>query len=85
MCASTADKVEIMSPPEGSVPGDMISCEGFPRNPDPIMNPKKKIFETVAPDLMVNGDFVGTYKGAALVVEGKGPMKAQTLKNVKIK
>lgn len=85
MCASTADKVEIMSPPEGAVPGDLISCEGFPRNPDPIMNPKKKIFETVAPDLLVNGDLVGTYKGAALIVEGKGPMKSQTLKNVNIK
>lgn len=85
MCASTPEKVEIMSPPVGSVPGDLIMCEGYPRNPDPIMNPKKKIFETVAPDLMVNGDFVGTYKGAALIVEGKGPMKAQTLKNVIIK
>lgn len=85
MCASTPEKVEIMSPPEGSVPGDLIVCEGYSRNPDPIMNPKKKIFETVAPDLMVNGDFVGTYKGAALIVEGKGPMKAQTLKNVIIK
>lgn len=85
MCASTPEKVEIMSPPDGAVPGDLISCEGFPRNPDPIMNPKKKIFETVAPDLKVNGEFVGTYKGSALVVEGKGAMKSQTLKNVNIK
>lgn len=85
MCASTPDKVEIMSPPDGAVPGDLIICEGYPRNPDPIMNPKKKIFETVAPDLKVNDNFVGTYKGAALIVEGKGPMKSQTLKNVIIK
>lgn len=85
MCASTSDKVEVMSPPAGAVPGDLVSCEGFPRNPDPIMNPKKKIFETVAPDLTVNGDLVGTYKGKALVVEGKGPIKSQTLKNVNIK
>lgn len=85
MCASTPDKVEIMSPPAGAVPGDLISCEGYPRNPDAIMNPKKKIFETVAPDLMVNGDNVGTYKGAALIVEGKGAMTSQTLKNVNIK
>lgn len=85
MCASTPDKVEVMSPPDGAVPGDLISCEGFPRNPDPIMNPKKKIFETVAPDLKVNADLVGTYQGARLVVEGKGPMKSQTLKNVNIK
>lgn len=85
MCASTPDKVEIMSPPSGAVPGDLIICEGYPRNPDPIMNPKKKIFETVAPDLMVNGSLEGTFKGAKLVVEGKGSMKSQTLKNVNIK
>lgn len=85
MCASSPDKVEIMSPPDGAVPGDLVTCEGFPRNPDAIMNPKKKIFETVAPDLMVNKDLVGTYKGAALVVEGKGAMKSQTLRNVNIK
>jgi aminoacyl tRNA synthase complex-interacting multifunctional protein 1 len=86
MCASTPEKVEVMSPPAGAVPGDLISCEGFPRNPDaPFMNPKKKIFETVAPELMVNGDLIGTYKGKPLIVEGKGPMKSQTLKNVNIK
>lgn len=85
MCASTPEKVEIMSPPAGAVPGDLISCEGYGRNPDSIMNPKKKIFETVAPDLQVNGDLVGTYKGANLIVEGKGPITAQTLKNVNIK
>lgn len=85
MCASTPEKVEILSPPAGALIGDLIQCEGYVRNPDPIMNPKKKIFETVAPDLLVNSDFVGTYKGAALVVEGKGPIKSQTLKNVIIK
>jgi aminoacyl tRNA synthase complex-interacting multifunctional protein 1 len=86
MCASTPEKVEIMAPPAGSVPGDLISCEGFERNPDqPFMNPKKKIFEAVAPDLKVNGENVGTYKGAPLIVQGKGPIKSQTLCNVIIK
>ncbi|KAG5671401.1 hypothetical protein PVAND_001599 [Polypedilum vanderplanki] len=86
MCASTPEKVEIMDPPSNSIPGDLVSCEGFTRNPDqPFMNPKKKIFETVAPDLKVNEDLIGTYKGAQLFVEGKGPIKSQTLKNVIIK
>lgn len=49
------------------------------------MNPKKKIFESVAPDLKVNDLFEGTYQGAKLVVEGKGPIKSQTLKGVNIK
>lgn len=49
------------------------------------MNPKKKIFETVAPDLKVNESFEGTFKGARLVVEGKGPITSQSLKGVNIK
>lgn len=86
MCASSPDKVEVMNPPAGSVPGDLIQCEGIARNPDsPFMNPKKKIFESVAPDLKVNGELIGTYKGAKLFVEGKGPILSQTLKNVIIK
>jgi len=85
MCASTPEKVEILSPPNGAEPGDLVSCNGYGRNPDPIMNPKKKIFETVAPDLKVNDEFVATYKGAVWVVDGKGSIKSQTLKNVIIK
>jgi aminoacyl tRNA synthase complex-interacting multifunctional protein 1 len=86
MCASTPEKVEVMDPPSGAEPGDLVSCTGFTRNPDlPFMNPKKKIFETVAPDLKVNGDLIGTYKGAQLFVEAKGPIKSQTLKDVNIK
>ena len=86
MCASSPEKVEIMEVPAGSVPGDRVVCEGFTRNADqPFMNPKKKIFEGVAPDLKVNDNLLGTYKGVLLTVEGKGPIKSKTLKNVNIK
>lgn len=85
MCASTPEKVEVLSPPEGSVPGDLVHCEGYPRTPDAQMNPKKKIFETCAPDLKTNDALVACYKGAALHVPGKGNVVAQTLKNVQVK
>lgn len=85
MCASTPDKVEILSPPEGSQPGDVVECDSYPRNPDSVLNPKKKIFETCAPDLRTDGDLVATYKGIPLKVPGKGIVKAQTLANVQIK
>ncbi|XP_052843612.1 aminoacyl tRNA synthase complex-interacting multifunctional protein 1 [Drosophila gunungcola] len=85
MCASTPDKVEVLSPPAGAVPGDLVHCEGYPRQPDAQLNPKKKIFEACAPDLMTNGDLVACYKGAALHVPGKGNVVAQTLKNVNVK
>lgn len=85
MCASSPEKVEILAPPEGSVPGDLVHVEGYPRVPDAVMNPKKKIFETVAPDLHTNGELLACYKDKSFVVPGKGPVKAQTLKNVHVK
>lgn len=85
MCASSAEKVEVLSPPSGAVPGDLVHCEGYTRNPDAQLNPKKKIFETCAPDLKTNESLVACFKGAALNVPGKGVVLAQTLKNVSVK
>lgn len=85
MCASSSDKVEVLLPPSGVSPGDLVSCEGYPREPEPQLNPKKKIFETCAPDLKTNDDKVACYKGSPLVVPGKGPIVAPTLKGVNVK
>lgn len=85
MCASTPEKVEVLTPPPGSVPGDLVHCEGYERRPDAQMNPKKKIFETVAPDLHTNGELVACYKDGALYVPGKGEIHSTTLKNVQVK
>lgn len=85
MCASSPEKVEILTPPQGAVPGDLVQCEGYPREPEAILNPKKKIFETCAPDLLTNDDKVACYKGAPLVVPGKGAVVAPTLKGVNVK
>ncbi|BFG05339.1 aminoacyl tRNA synthase complex-interacting multifunctional protein 1 [Drosophila madeirensis] len=85
MCASTPDKVEVLSPPVGAVPGDLVHCEGYTRQPDAQLNPKKKVFETCAPDLMTNADLVACYKGSALHVPGKGNVVSQSLKNVNVK
>lgn len=85
MCASTPEKIEVLNAPVGSVPGDLVHCEGYARAPDAQLNPKKKIFEIVAPDLRTNDELIAVYKGAALYVPGKGPITAQTLKNVNVK
>ncbi|XP_024083738.1 aminoacyl tRNA synthase complex-interacting multifunctional protein 1 [Cimex lectularius] len=85
MCASTPDKVEVLSPPIGSSPGDVITVSGYKHNPDPVLNPKKKIFETVAPDLKTDSDCIATYKGARWSVEGKGYVSANTLIGAPIK
>lgn len=77
--------MEILVPPPGSQPGDLVHVEGYPRIPDPVLNPKKKVFETVAPDLKTNAEKVATYKGAAWTVEGKGVVTAPSLVGVAIK
>ncbi|XP_065077922.1 aminoacyl tRNA synthase complex-interacting multifunctional protein 1 [Ochlerotatus camptorhynchus] len=85
MCASTPDKVEVLAPPIGSVPGDLVHVEGYPREADALMNPKKKIFETVAPDLHTNEQLIACYKEGEFFVPGKGRVLSQTLKNVQVK
>lgn len=85
MCASTPEKVEILCPPQNCVPGDRVTCENYPGEPDALLPPKKKIFEQVAPDLKTNSEFLATYKLSPLVVLNKGPLKANTLAGVQIK
>lgn len=85
MCASTPEKVEILSPPEGSQPGDLVEFENYTRNPDSILNPKKKIFETCAPDLKTDSNKVATYKGVPFTVPGKGVVTAPSLTDVQVK
>lgn len=85
MCASTPDLVEVLIPPNGCQPGDPVECDGYKRQPDPVMNPKKKIFENVAPDLHVNNQLQACYKGVPFMVPGKGNVLSKTLKNVPVK
>nr|XP_046272014.1 uncharacterized protein LOC124073656 isoform X2 [Scatophagus argus] len=53
--------------------------------PDKELNPKKKVWEQIQPDLRTDGHCVATYKGAAFEVISKGVCKAQTLSDTQIK
>ncbi|XXQ38978.1 tRNA-binding domain-containing protein [Plasmodiophora brassicae] len=78
MCASNADRtvVELISPPEGAVPGDIVTIAGanVPPAPPAQVNPKKKgnAWETSAPLFKTNAERVATFAGAPLQVIGKG-------------
>lgn len=86
MCASTPEKVEIMEVDPSCKPGQRVSCPAFASRPDlPFMNPKKKIWETVAPDLAVSSDGKAVYKGEVLLVEGNTPMTAPSLRDCPVK
>jgi aminoacyl tRNA synthase complex-interacting multifunctional protein 1 len=79
LCAKTgekgAEKVELIRVPDCAQPGDIITTDDFLgenwSEADAQMNPKKKIFEQVAPELMTNGANVACYRGKPLLIKGK--------------
>uniref|UniRef100_A0A060T1H7 ARAD1A00638p n=1 Tax=Blastobotrys adeninivorans TaxID=409370 RepID=A0A060T1H7_BLAAD len=56
LCASDEEhgKVEFVNPPPGSKAGDKIFFESYDIDPEPVLNPKKKIWETVQPGFTTN-------------------------------
>ncbi|XP_076256070.1 aaRS-interacting multifunctional protein 1 isoform X2 [Rhynchophorus ferrugineus] len=85
MCASSEKGVEVLVPPLGAEPGELVHCEGYSRQPDVVMNPKKKIFETVALHLHTNESLQACYKEVPLIVPGKGAILSRSLKQVPVK
>lgn len=59
-------QVELVEPPEGVPLGESVTVAGFEGEPDGVLNPKKKIFESVKPDLATNSELVACYKGVPL-------------------
>ena len=43
MCSGHEKLFEVLDPPEGCVPGDRVTFEGYPGDPDSQLNPKKKV------------------------------------------
>jgi aminoacyl tRNA synthase complex-interacting multifunctional protein 1 len=86
MCASTPELVEIIVPPEGVTIGERVTVEGYPGVPDDVLNPKKKTWEQIQPELRIDSNGLATYKGALWKIEGKaGVFKAPTLVNSPIR
>ncbi|KAK9462517.1 uncharacterized protein V1516DRAFT_162751 [Lipomyces oligophaga] len=92
LCASDEDhgKVEFTVPPEGSKAGDRLYFEGFEGTPEVVMNPKKKIFETLQPNFTTLEDLSVVFKAEDGSVrklanrEGK-IVKAGTLVNANVR
>ncbi|KAI9018397.1 tRNA synthetases class I-domain-containing protein [Hyaloraphidium curvatum] len=47
LAASNSDRtiVELVEPPEDAVPGEPVTFDGYERTPEPVLNPKHKIWE----------------------------------------
>ncbi|GLI66830.1 hypothetical protein VaNZ11_010807, partial [Volvox africanus] len=80
-------KLELLEPPEGAPVGERVTWPGYGaegRQPDEVLNPKKKIFETVQPDLSTDAECVATYKGAPFITSA-GPIKVVSIVGAIIK
>lgn len=53
--------------------------------PDSVLNPKKKIFEQIQPELHTDENCVAMYKDIPFTVAGKGVCKAASFSNCGIK
>ncbi|KAI8991999.1 putative methionyl-tRNA synthetase [Mycotypha africana] len=67
--------VRLLSPPEGTKVGERLALEGveWQGEVDPVLRPKQKVFESVAPFLKTNEQGIATYKNIKLMTE-KGPI-----------
>ncbi|KAK2588844.1 hypothetical protein KPH14_001714 [Odynerus spinipes] len=89
LCASVDEptrRVEPLKPPPNSNPGDRVFTEGYESGtPDEVLNPKKKVWEKLQVDLIVNENGQASWNGNLLLTSDGGKIVADTLRNVPIK
>ncbi|GLU08690.1 hypothetical protein SLE2022_255870 [Rubroshorea leprosula] len=68
LAASNSDhtKIELVEPPKSATVGEQITFPGFEGEPDDVLNPKKKVWETLQVDLHTDADLVACYKDIPL-------------------
>ncbi|CEI87128.1 hypothetical protein RMCBS344292_01548 [Rhizopus microsporus] len=73
LCASAADgsAVELLGPidPSKVKPGDRVYVEGQEGEPEKVLNPKKKYWETVQPELKTNDECIALYGDKPLLIK----------------
>ncbi|XP_060212780.1 methionine--tRNA ligase, cytoplasmic-like isoform X1 [Lycium barbarum] len=55
-------KVELVEPPKDAAIGERVTFPGFNGEPDNVLNPKKKVWETLQVDFHSNKELVACYK-----------------------
>jgi tyrosyl-tRNA synthetase len=86
LAAFSNDRIDLLVPPEGSMPGDKVYCEAYSKlgDPDAVLNPKKKVFEKIQPDLKTSEELVVEYRGQPLIT-AKGVVRVKSLSGAFIK
>ncbi|KAJ6751331.1 hypothetical protein OIU85_001826 [Salix viminalis] len=86
LAASNSDhtKVELVDPPQSAAVGERVTFPGFEGEPDDVLNPKKKVWETLQVDLQSNSDLVACYKDIPLTTSA-GVCKVASISNGSIR
>ncbi|XP_030630800.1 aminoacyl tRNA synthase complex-interacting multifunctional protein 1 [Chanos chanos] len=85
LCAFSQDDLEPLEPPTGAQPGDRVTFQGYPGDPDRELNPKRRVWERLQSDLRTDTKGVATYRGVAFEVRGKGLCRAPSISHGGIK
>ncbi|XP_065210544.1 aminoacyl tRNA synthase complex-interacting multifunctional protein 1-like [Planococcus citri] len=80
LCVSQGEKVELLIPPEGSEPGDVVLVQGYDYKPE--KNIASKLYDKVEPYLRVDNDGVVTFHDVPWNISGKGVVTVKTLRNI---
>ena len=82
LCGETPDRLtaELLLPPEGSQPGDLITFAGFERRPPAELNAKKNPWDNVQPKLNINENGVACYEQIPFTTD-KGVVTSATIVN----
>ncbi|CAL9225204.1 unnamed protein product [Arabidopsis halleri] len=82
LAASSSDgsKVELVEPPESAIIGERVTFPGFEGEPDDVLNPKKKVWETLLVDLNTNENLVACYKDVPFTTSA-GVCKVSSISN----
>ena len=56
----------MVDPPKSAQVGERVAFPGFEGEPDDVLNPKKKVWETLQVDLHSNSELIACYKDIPL-------------------
>ncbi|CAM6061082.1 unnamed protein product [Sphagnum tenellum] len=69
---------EPVLPPEGSKIGERVTVPGYEGSPEEVLNPKKKQFEKIQPDLTTDDSGIANYQGKPFMTTA-GPCRSSIL------
>ncbi|KNA12223.1 hypothetical protein SOVF_127940 [Spinacia oleracea] len=77
-------KVELVEPPKDASIGERVKFSGFDGEPDDVLNPKKKVWETLQVDLSTDSNLVARFKDLPFTTSA-GICKVSSIANGTIK